>query len=202
MYLKEAYNAQSMYLVEADDLVAYWSQRNFLLVEGIPCSMPIEDFDEGTKIEPLDVVMCSPDKDLLQSIEGTFFNYSYRLVDKTKPESVEKGWWVTTSKEEGYYNFWVSMITGDVGDSIKGCEGKGIKYAEKIFDHYGNVLHEVTLSAYMERYGESQGIYEFQKNYRLLHLLSTDADFMQEIGELPVFPTVNLIVKEIKIEYI
>jgi 5'-3' exonuclease len=203
MYLKEAYNANSMNLVEADDLVAYWSQRDFLLVENIPCSMPIKDFDEGTKIEPLDTLICSPDKDLLQSIEGTYFNYSYKLVDKTKPESIEKGWWVTTTEKEAYYNFWVSMITGDATDNIKGVEGRGIAYATKLFDHYGNILQEVTLSAYAERYDISQGIYEFQKNYRLLHLLSTDEDYIREIGELPTFPIVNEIKpKDPLIEYI
>lgn len=202
MYLKEAYNANSMNLVEADDLVAYWSQRDFLLVGNIPCSMPIEDFDEGTKIEPLDTLMCSPDKDLLQSIEGVHFNYSYKLVDKTKPESVEKGWWVTTNKEEAEKFQWIQMLMGDATDGITGIPGVGIVGATKILTNY-DAYDTSVFDKYLDYYGTSQGIYEFQKNYRLLHLLSTDADFIQEIGELPVFPIINEIKpKEIIVEYI
>ena len=204
MYLKEAYNAQSMPLVEADDLAAYFTNKTLYLATPPTGNPYLTDVVEGDwEHVLLENVLCSPDKDLLQSIEGEHFNYSYKLVDKTKPESVEKGWWVTTSKEDACLNFWKSMICGDVTDNIRGIEGRGIAYATKLFDNYGNILHEITLSAYVEKYGISQGIYEFQKNYRLLHLLSTDADFIQEIGELPTFPIINEIKpKEIIIEYI
>lgn len=210
-YLEENYNAYWMKGAEADDIAAWLMNQTICsdtirietkeTFESVNCILQ-ESGESPVEFNQIDVVLAAVDKDLIKSIVGVHFNYSYVLEDKTKAESVTKGWWVTTTKEEGYYNFWVSMITGDVGDSIKGCEGKGIKYAEKIFEHYGNILHEVTLSAYTERYGTSQGIYEFQKNYRLLHLLSTDEDYLREIGELPTFPIVNLIVKEIKIEYI
>lgn len=207
-YLIEEYGAQSMNLVEADDLVAYWYSRDFLLVEGIPCSMPVEDFDVGLKIEPLDTILCSPDKDLLQSIEGTFFNYSYKLVDKTKPESVEKGWWVTTTNTDVDNFIWTQMLMGDATDGVTGIPGIGAKGAEKILFELGLSsapphLPEHILSRYISHYHSvSQGIYEFQKNYRLLHLLNTDEDFLQEVGELPIFPTVNEIKpKEAIIEY-
>jgi len=191
-YLIEEYGAQSMNLVEADDLVAYWYSRDFLLVEGIPCSMPLEDFDAGLKIEPLDTILCSPDKDLLQSIEGTFFNYSYRLVDKTKPESVEKGWWVTTDDRESLYFQAKQLLMGDSTDGIKCLKNVGEVKASKILEgihpkqYFSGILEE-----YIKEFGSSKGIYEFQKNYRLLHLLTTDSDFMQEVGKLPEFPIIN-----------
>ena len=49
----------------------------------------------------------------------------------------------------------------------------------------------MVFTAYKKKYGVSQGIYEFQKNYRLLHLLSSDEDFNREIGELPKFPIIS-----------
>jgi hypothetical protein len=54
------------------------------------------------------------------------------------------------------------------------------------------------LSKYLNKYGQSQGIYEFQKNYRLLHMLDCDEDFMREIGKLPEFPKIIEIKQEVK----
>lgn len=49
-------------------------------------------------------------------------------------------------------------------------------------------IREVILREYINKYGTSQGIYEFQKNFRLLYLLKTDDDFMRELGFIPQFP--------------
>ena len=202
MYLKEAYNAQSMELAEADDLVAYW-YTNKLFKE---ISSGIKEIDKDFLIEAnYEKIICSPDKDLLQSIEGTHFNYSYRLIDKTIPESVEKGWWVTTDDKEALHFQAKQLLIGDATDGIKCLKNVGEVKASKILEgihpkqYFSGILEE-----YIKEFGTSQGIYEFQKNYRLLHLLNTNEDYLREIGELPTFPIINEIkLKEIiTVEYI
>ena len=178
-YLIEGYNALSMNMVEADDLVAYWNKN----------------YSKDVK-----TIICSPDKDLLHSIEGTHFNYSYKLMDKENPESVIKGWWVTTTEEEANTFKNIQLLMGDSTDGITGIPGVGIKGAEKFIQETSvnsEFLPERILSKYISYYHSvSQGIYEFQKNYRLLHLLTTNEDFMQEIGELPLELVANIIKKE------
>lgn len=187
-YLVENWSAQSMNNVEADDLCSYWMNK--------------EEWDVSTSPElwgMFDKVLCSPDKDLLQSIEGKHFNYSYKLEDKDNPESVIKGWWVETNKEEALLNFWYSMICGDNTDNIKGIEGKGIKFAEKLFLNIDDAqsLINLTLENYIDKYGTSQGIFEFQKNYRLLHLLENNKDFLREIGSIPKYPNIIEVPKKV-----
>jgi len=192
---------------EADDIAA-WLMNKVICsdtihlntidaFESINCILQ-EDEESPVEFSQIEVVLAAVDKDLLKSIVGTHFNYTYLLEDKTKPESVTKGWWVTTDKSQANEFVFEQMICGDSTDGVKGIEGKGKAfYKSRCWD----IL--VILEEYITKYGYSQGIYEFQKNYRLLHLLNTDADFMQELGELPMFPTVNVIKpKELPIEYI
>jgi len=61
----------------------------------------------------------------------------------------------------------------------------------------------VILNRYISHYGLSQGIFEFQKNYRLLHMLDCDEDFFRECKQLPPFPHINTVEQkneEIKID--
>lgn len=211
-YLIEQYNAQSMQNVEADDLVAYWYYKKLYWAKFTnPHSNSIwmlsdkkEDADE---VEDVSVILSSPDKDLLQSIEGNHFNYSYKLVDKDNPESVEKGWWVDTSKDKAEQFRWIQMLMGDNTDGIRGVPGTGIKGAEKIIEaiyssNTPQYYPEEILSRYISHYHSvSKGIYEFQKNYRLLHLLNTDEDYLQEVGELPKLLIANTIKKPEILEY-
>jgi hypothetical protein len=209
-YLEENYNAYWMKGAEADDIAAWLMNQTICsdtirietkeTFESVNCILQ-ESGESPVEFNQIDVVLAAVDKDLIKSIVGVHFNYSYVLEDKTKAESVIKGSWVTTSESDARGFQRGQLVFGDVGDGVTGIPKKGEKYWEKMC-LAGKVNLTDILEEYIIHYGESQGIYEFQKNYRLLHLLSTDADFMQEIGELPAFPTVNLIVKEIKIEYI
>lgn len=85
----------------------------------------------------------------------------------------------------------------DNTDGVQGVPGIGVKGAEKILFELGLSsapphLPEHVLSRYISHYRSvSKGIYEFQKNYRLLHLLNTDEDYLREVGELPPFPIIN-----------
>ena len=97
------------------------------------------------------------------------------------------------------------MITGDSTDGIKGIEGRGEVFAAKLFmevlskikdTEIESALRTATLNAYIDKYGESQGIFEFQKNYRLLKMLETDSDWIREVGYIPELNNINLIEKQ------
>ena len=77
------------------------------------------------------------------------------------------------------------MVIGDVSDNIKGLKGKGEAWCKKNFkDLTVEKIRSLVLYEYIKAYGESQGIYNFQQNYRLLHMLESDEDCMREVGYL------------------
>ncbi len=211
-YAIEKYGVQWMKNVEADDLCAYWMNKELSIAIDDGKIEPKEVFDETLdycveqkldlfKFEPMEVILCTPDKDLLQSIPGKHFNYTYKLKDEikelvrenpsyeTKEEDVIKGFWVETTDDESEDFQKMQLLVGDSSDNIKGVEKKGIKYWEKMVKNNENLYTKI-LSEYFLKYGISQGIYNFQKNFRLLHLLQTDEDFFREIGHLPEMPEI------------
>lgn len=189
-YLIEEWGAQSMDLVEADDLVSYWYNKDLKTI-GNPFNLNETTGENEPKLpEIYEKVICSPDKDLLQSIPGKHFNYSYKLEDKYNPNSVIKGWWVETSEAESDDFKRMQVVVGDVTDGVSGLKDKGIKFYEKISKEIKPSYGEL-LQLYCVEYGQAQGIFEFQKNYRLLHLLNTDEDFEREIGQLPELPEIR-----------
>ena len=206
-YLIENWGAQSMNLVEADDLCAYWMNKDLCIADDDKIE-PREVFVDALdycavenlpqfEFESMEKVLCAVDKDLLQSIPGKHFNYTYKLEDKDNPNSVIKGWWVETSEADSDDFKRMQMYVGDVTDNILGIPGKGIKYYEKISQEVKPSWGEILL-AYQVHYGQSQGIYEFQKNYRLLHLLDCDEDFIREVGEVPKFPTITQVPSKVE----
>lgn len=198
-YLKERWNAQSMDLVEADDLVSYWYNKDLKTI-GNPFNLNETTGENEPKLpEIYEKVICSPDKDLLQSIPGKHFNYSYKLEDKYNPNSVIKGWWVETSEAESDDFKRMQVVVGDVTDGVSGLKGKGIEFYEKISKEIKPSYGEL-LQLYCVEYGQAQGIFEFQKNYRLLHLLNTDEDFEREIGQLPELPEIREVILNPQIE--
>lgn len=197
-YLKEEWGAQSMDLVEADDLCSYWMNKDLCIADDSKIE-PREVFVDALdycavenlpqfEFESMEKVLCAVDKDLLQSIPGKHFNYTYKLLDKNNLDSVLKGWWVETKVVESMNFKFQQLICGDSTDGIKGVEGKGIKYFESKLKSWDlcTILEE-----YLYKYGQAQGIYEYQKNYRLLHLLSTDEDFMREVQQIPELPEIR-----------
>lgn len=196
-YLVEGWNAQSMRRVEADDLCSYWMANPIVITsDGEFMHNKVE---VPGKMSYVEKVLCAVDKDLLQSIQGKHFNFTYKLEDKTNPDSVIKGWWVETSDSEVYINFWKSMVCGDATDGIKGIEGSGESAFKKMLSACDDGVFPVeglVFSAYKTKYGEAQGIFEFQKNYRLLRMLESDNDFVREIGSTPAFPNITEIPKK------
>jgi len=202
------YNLQQMDNVEADDLVAYWCKEpiiwgwiNTLTME---CGFTHKIFPVGHKdTQVVEKIVCSPDKDLLQSIPGKHFNYSYKLDYKNK-DTLEmepiKGWWIDTSIENSTVFQAKQLLMGDSADGISCLERIGDKRADKILDSWEEgSIESYLLNYYIEFYkSSSKGIYEFQKNYRLLHMLDCDEDFIREIGKLPEFPKIIEIKQEVK----
>lgn len=209
-YLIEGWGAESMNLVEADDLVAYWYNKDLCIADDDGKIEPREVFEDALqyciqekldtfKFKSMERVLCSPDKDLLESIPGKHFNYTYKPTDDAKqkfkdnPEykyadsDIIKGWWVATTVNSTMNFKFQQLVCGDSADNISGIKGKGIKFFESNPDwDLCNILEW-----YLKVYGQAQGIFEYQKNYRLLHLLESDEDFIREVGVLPEFPEIR-----------
>ena len=191
-YLIAKYDAVSSPNVEADDLIAYWMNK-FIFLDGtvLDCA----GNDDGSS--NVNKVLAAVDKDLLKSIPGRHLVYNKKQGDEWGME------WVETSESEANNFKRMQMVVGDNSDGIISLKGKGVKYWEKlsaeILPSWGEILQ-----LYCVDYGVSQGIYEFQKNYRLLHLLDCDEDFLREVGYVPTLPNFKEVTKqniEIKNEF-
>jgi len=189
-YLIAQYNAVSSSLVEADDLIAYWMNKSIYWSQELdpnssePYWMLTTYKNENSEYKSYEAnkILAAVDKDLLQSIPGKHLNYSKKLgADEWGME------WVETSEVSSRGFRQGQMIIGDASDGVIGLPGKGEKYWEKMCLN-GEVGYVNIAEKYMIHYGISKGIYEFQKNYRLLHLLDCDEDFMREVGYIPGFP--------------
>lgn len=200
-YLIAQYGAVSSPNVEADDVIAYWINKTIMWatnLDGIPFLFDSRSLILTEDTEKCNIILSAVDKDLLQSIPGKHLNYNKKLgADEWGME------WVETSESEAVNFKRMQMVVGDNSDGIISLKGKGIKYWEKlsaeILPSWGEILQ-----LYCVDYGVSQGIYEFQKNYRLLHLLDCDEDFLREVGYVPTLPNFKEVTKqniEIKNEF-
>jgi len=192
-YLIAKYDAQYKLMSEADDLVAYWIVRNLYLNE-LPNKYIIDNFVPESK-EVIKSTLCnnilvSCDKDLLQSISGKHLNPNKKVAPDT--------WdmvWIETSMEDSELFVKSQIIIGDASDGVPGLYRKGEAFWRKLIaestPRWGDILN-----LYINDFGDAQGIYEFQKNYRLLHLLRTDVDWLREVGSLPTLPRFNEVLKE------
>lgn len=215
------YNLNVSVGYEADDAVAYWMKQPLALgniaVNTNEINISYADLVKSQvdnllpnyiKIyEPVEKIMCAIDKDLLLSIPGKHFNYTYKLEVKDNPNSVIKGWWVETDEVDSKSYTWKQMIMGDNSDGIGGIPKLGEVAANKMIvdcDEIKLPYYEAVIRKYINYYGQSQGIFNFQQNYRLLHMLDCDEDFIREVGKLPEFPQIQKIIKPIvdeKIEF-
>ncbi len=127
--------------------------------------MEVDDAVRITAKRLPDSFICAIDGDLL-GLEGTHFNW------RTKE-------WITKTKAEARYKFWSDMVTGQTGDNIKGIAGKGPKFVTQLFiAGEGQISYtDLVFSAYLDRYGEHEGIKEFYRNYISLFILQEHPDF-------------------------
>ena len=158
-YLKEKYNAKSYKQIEADDMV-----------------MLVKLNGETIDTVKSNVTICSPDKDVLKQIEGNHYNY------RTKE-------FVRTSEVDATKFLWIQALMGDAGDNIKGIPGIGEVKATKIIEDSKQTsfdeLSTVVLFEYVKYYGGASGVYQFQKNFRLVYMMRHAVDYLNESMQLP-----------------
>lgn len=221
-YLEEEWNAQSFDKIEADDLCAYSIKNLKTLIEvevrdyktkniskTLILRKSISKFNKSFVKNINNIILSSPDKDLLKSIPGKHFNYTYVLTDEAKiakknnakavftDDDVIKGWWVETDEKKADFFVFDQMIIGDAADNIIGLKGKGEAYCKKLSkDKTLQEYKSLVFQEYIKEYGDFElALNKFYLNYRLLRLLSRDEDFIKEIGYLKIE---NIIVNEVK----
>lgn len=165
-YLKEA----KLYLEEK------YKFNMFLGLESDDCCLITENLLK----DKYDIIIVSPDKDVI--------NTCGKRYNSNKQEFSE------CNKQEEELFFWKSMICGDAVDGIKGLPGKGIKYAENLFerlDEYNLPINkrECVFNEYIFHFGEYKGIEEFFKNYMSLYILREREGFI--IPELQEFKNIK-----------
>lgn len=206
-YLEEEYQANWMEGVEADDLIAYLNNADLvygkLYVNLEEKSITWKNTAFNQNSEEIIKIICSPDKDLLQSIEGRHFNYTYKLEDKSNPDSLVKGWWIETTLNDSLRHRNYQLISGDASDNVitPFPDNCGIYNSTEmslnlyqILDGYTDGLGYNTPKTHQSKFvkglGLMKGIDAFRKTYRLLHLLETDEEFIEEIGQIPQLPKI------------
>lgn len=97
------------------------------------------------------------DQDLLE-LEGIAFNW-------------RKKEWKETGEEQAHCKLWTDCIAGQSSDGVKALPGKGVRYAEKIFERDAGVpLPAIVLMEYINIFGEEDGIREFYQTYSVLKI--------------------------------
>lgn len=196
-YLIVKYKAIWYPNLEADDIAA-WSMNKTLY--WCKYTNPYSDSiwmldsskENADEFEEVNKILVAKDKDLLYSIPGNHLNFSKKLDKDTWGME-----WVETSINDASFYEWEAMVTGDQSDGVKGLYRKGKVWVDKNFS--GKSLKEVqhlVFQEYMSEYGTEKGIYEFQKNFRLLHMLNTDEDMLREVGYIPELPEFQKVTKE------
>jgi hypothetical protein len=134
-----------------DYMVEKWQ---FIALHGIEA----DDMVNSVRVKVDGSIVCAIDKDLLM-LEGTHYNY-------------KKNEWVTVSEQEAALYFWKSMIIGDSADNIKGLEGKGKAFADKLLLNIEDEqsLRIAVFEEYIDHYGEYEGISKFYQNYICLKI--------------------------------
>jgi len=206
-YLISQHQAVYYLNAEADDGIIYWMNKKIsihtdeddILLRGLFYSFTenssIDNVVDPTPHSDTNLTLASIDKDLLQSIPGKHLNYNKKVA----PDVWEMQW-IETSKDEAEEFIWKQMLMGDNSDGVKGIPKVGPVKASAILEDEGEPYQNLVLREYINYFGMSQGIYEFQKNYRLLHLLDCDEDWAREVGYIPQLPTFLEVDKEKSIE--
>lgn len=109
-----------------------------------------------------DHVVCSIDKDLLQ-LPGRHYNFV-------------KGEFYYITPEQGEFNFWTLMLTGDISDNIPGVAGIGpVKAGRALAGLSPSEMRDRVLSMYDDPE-------RFEKNYKLIRVLRHDPTISESEG--------------------
>lgn len=119
------------------------------------------------------------DKDVLNQIPGRHFNYSFNKdLDRMNG-------YVETTEEQALEFLFLQTIMGDSGDNIKGLAGYGPKkaldylkatQAEEFTCYYTDCL-----KLYCLKLGNKLGTVALSETYRLVRILRTEEEAMQEL---------------------
>ena len=162
-YARQEWQFQEAEGLEADDVVAYFK-----------CT---EEF----KSSPGDLIICSPDKDVLRQVPGRHLNYG-------------KNEWIKTSDTEAYRFLWRQALMGDSVDGIPGIPGIGDKKAEaELAGVSKDDLPLKVLQMYLAHpdWLEQEALSRFQETYDLVYLLRNDADLKKHNIEMKPFIVQN-----------
>jgi len=159
-YLKQEWNFTSVPELEADDLVSVYH-------------------------DPLQTVICSPDKDVLYQNKGIHYNYG-------KAESI------VVDENEAMRFLWKQMLMGDSTDGIQGIPKVGPKTADTWLENIlPNEMPSFVLEKYIEKFEYSEGISKFAETFKLVYMLRSRKDVLRETGVL-LGDLVTYNVKQIK----
>lgn len=172
-------------------LKAYAQQEwDFTTVEGIEADDCVGLYN--SIIKDVEVVICSPDKDVILQIPGHHYNY-------------QKNEWVDTTVESAWKFLWLQVLAGDSVDGIPGIPGIGAKKAEQAFeDCDADVFPFRALHMYVDKIiieGDSkfnqsavkQKIDKFKETLDLVYMLKSSVDLNSYNIELPELQINNVL---------
>lgn len=141
--------------LEADDIIALsHEQENKRTVH------------ELGETYPIDVVVCSPDKDMRQ-LTGRHFDY--KKLD-----------FADVDQDQADYNLAFQMIAGDTSDGVAGIPGAGEKKAkEKLKEgkESGLFYDQVVRAMYYKHFGDHYGKIIYNENMAVLSLVTSTHPF-------------------------
>ncbi len=113
-------------------------------------------------------VISSPDKDVKQ-IPGRFYDFKKVPVQGSEVPVV-----ATVTAEQAHRNFWMSVLTGDTTDNVKGVPGLGDKKATALLDTAMDPTlqyRQLALGAYVKYFGNHYGKIIFQETVDTIMML-------------------------------
>lgn len=112
-----------------------------------------------------DSFICAIDSDLL-GLEGKHYNW-------------KKNEWITTSKEEADFKFWSDMMCG-THNNTKGIPKIGPKGASILLSNVNDTetYLSLTMDAFIDHFGEYEGIKQFYINYACTKILTDYEGFI------------------------
>jgi hypothetical protein len=144
-YLRQKWGFTSIPELEADDLVSVYH-------------------------DPLNTVICSPDKDVLYQNKGIHYNYGKAEI-------------VVVDENEATTFLWKQMLMGDSTDGITGIPKVGEKTADTwLKDVTTTNMPTFVLNKYIEKFGDHEGISKFAETFKLVYILKSEEDVLRETG--------------------
>ena len=155
-YLRQEWNFISVPELEADDLVSIYHN-------------------------PMETIICSPDKDVLY--QNKVCNYNYGKAEM-----------IAVDENESLRFLWKQTLMGDSTDGIPGLPKVGEKTAAAwLKPLIPSEMPEFVLNKYIEKFGISEGIHKFAETFKLVYILKTREDVLRETGiDLPELVTYDV----------